>query len=100
YEHWTFAHEEYMGSRDINRHYAPRSENMEHVRNSTMINRTNIDSRHTTYMGGPAREQVEKSTGKPLQQLTIVPRSTPGQSIAANKVSIYKPAVAPPAASN
>jgi hypothetical protein len=100
YEHWCFVHEEYLGSRDMYRHYAPRSENMEHVRNSTMINRTNIDSRRTTYMGGPPREQVEKSTGKPLQQLTIVPRSTPGLSVAANKVSIYKPAVTPPTRSN
>ena len=101
HEHWCYVHEEYLGRRDMNRHFAPRSENLTHIRNSMMINKTYIDnSRHTTYMGGPPREEVEKSTGAPLKQLTIAPRSTPGQSVAANQISIYKPVVVKTTANN
>jgi hypothetical protein len=93
-EHWCYVHEEFLGRRDMDKHFTPRSENNIHIRNSEMINKTYIDNeRHTTYAGGPTREEVQKSTGAPIQQLQIVPRSSPGQSIAGNQISIYKPVV-------
>ena len=100
-EHWHYVHEEYLGHRDMNKHYAPQSENVTHIRNATMINHTYVDNaRHTTYMGGPPREEVEKSTGAPVKQLKITPRATPGQAVNNTQVSIYRPDVTKTTASN
>jgi hypothetical protein len=100
-EHWHYVHEEFLGRRDMGRHYAPSSENETHIRNSQMINKTYVDNtRHTTYMGGPPREEVEKSTHAPVQQFAISRRSTPGQSVSSKEVSIYRPDVSKTTASN
>lgn len=93
-DRWCYVHEEYMGRRDMERHYDPRGNNADHIRNSTMISRTYIDNaRHTKYIGGPPREDVQKSTGAPVQQLTIAPRSKPGQTVNAQQVSLYQPTI-------
>jgi len=101
-EHWCYVHEEFLGRPDMEQHFVARSENITIIRNSEMINNTYIDnSRHTTYIAGPPREDVEKATGAPIKQYQIAQRSTPGQTaVSANQVSLYRPAVAKATAGN
>ena len=94
-ESWVFAEEGYMGSGDINRHYAPRTNNETMINSSTVINNTYVDNkRNTTYISGPKGEEVEKQTGPPIKPLRIEESSKPGQSLANDRLNIYRPVVA------
>jgi hypothetical protein len=93
-ERWTYCHEEYLGRRDLYRFYSSRSENLANIRRSQMIGRTNTDPvTHSTFIAGPAPQDVQRSTGTPVKQLALATRSTPGQSVTSNQVSIYKPMI-------
>ncbi|MGZ4034356.1 MAG: DUF6600 domain-containing protein [Bacteroidia bacterium] len=93
-DHWVFVDEHYLGRQDINNYYGPRKNNAAYVNNSTVINNTYIDnSRHTTYVTGPKKEEVQKVTGKPIKQYAIKENSKPGQAVKNNELRIYRPAV-------
>jgi hypothetical protein len=91
---WCFVNDGYMGDRYIGRYYAPRRNNVTIINNATYVNNTYVDnSRHTTYMAGPRREDVQKSTGRPVKQMSISDRSTPGHSVSGNQINTYRPTV-------
>jgi hypothetical protein len=93
-DNWFFVEDRYLGRRDINQHYAPRTNNETIINNSTVINKTYIDnSRHTTYVTGPDKEEVQKVTGTPVQPVTIKESSKPAQSLSNDQLNIYRPRV-------
>jgi hypothetical protein len=93
-ERWCFVHNQYMGRTDIHHYYGPRSSNQMFINNSTVIKNTYVDnSRHTTYICGPKREDVQKVTGKKIQVVPIKENSKPGQLFKNNELAIYRPAV-------
>lgn len=94
-DHWVFVDEHYMGRHDINHYYGPRSGNQTYINNSTVINNTYIDnSHHTTYVSGPRREDVQKATGRQVQQVAVKENSRPGEQQSKGQLSIYRPNVA------
>ena len=93
-ERWCFAHDEYMGQRDIDRHFAPREENLPLIGRSRMIPRTNVDPvTHSRFAAGPDPQQVSQVTHRPVNQLALTPASRPGQAIRGSQLAIYRPAV-------
>ncbi len=94
-DHWVFADEHYMGDPHIHDHYGPRGNNQTYINNSTVINNTYVDnSTHHTYVSGPRREDVQKTTGKNVQAVAIKENSKPGQKLSNNQLNIYRPQVA------
>ena len=93
-DHWIFVQDRYIDRSDMNRFYANRVDHDRIVRNSTIINNTYIDKgRHTTYVAGPAREDIQKSTGRRVNPVTVQENNKPGQEINNGQLRIYRPQV-------
>ena len=93
-DHWMFVRDMDIERRDIYRYSVARSENPIIIRNSTVINTTYIDnSRHTTYVTGPAREDVQRVTGRRINPVTIRENSRPGQEMNNGQLRMYRPQV-------
>ncbi|HEY8688466.1 MAG TPA: DUF6600 domain-containing protein [Chitinophagaceae bacterium] len=91
-DRWIFLPERYMGRNDIRTYYQPRQNNQTYFKNSRVINNTYVDnSRHTTYISGPRREDVQRVTGTEIKPFTIRDNSTPGQRINNTELNIYRP---------
>lgn len=95
-DYWCFVSNQYMGREDINNYYGPRKSNPELINNSTIINNTYIDnSRNTTYIAGPRKEEIEKVTGRKLMPVDVKDNSKPGQAFKNNELHTYRPLVSP-----
>jgi hypothetical protein len=93
-ERWIFVSDRYISSPDINRYYVDRSTNVTIINNSTVINNTYIDnSRHTTYVAGPGRDDVQKVTGTAIRPVAIRENDRPGQTLSNDQLQIYRPRV-------
>ncbi|HUM47530.1 MAG TPA: hypothetical protein PLD84_11410, partial [Chitinophagales bacterium] len=91
---WVFAPCNHINSVNIYNYYAPRSNNVTIIKNTTIINRTYVDeSQHTTYSYGPDRADVQKATGVNIKPVTIKQRDTPGESVSNGQLNIYRPRV-------
>jgi hypothetical protein len=89
---WNFVRDRDIESHDIGRNYIDRKNNKMIFNNSTVINKTYIDNqRHTTYVAGPGRADVQKITGKTIQPVAVHEKDKPGQSLNNNQVQIYRP---------
>jgi hypothetical protein len=95
-EHWTFINERDIDRSDIDRRYVDRSTNVTIINNTTVINTTHIDeSRHTTYVAGPDRAEVERVTSKAVRPIPVRENGSPGQSLSNDQLRIYRPQVRP-----
>ncbi len=93
-DHWMFVRDRDFERSDINHYYVNSSEHITIIQNSIVINKTYIDSkRRTSYVSGPAREDVQKRTGRNVTQVTIQENSKPGQVSANGQLRIYRPVV-------
>ena len=94
YDHWNFVSYRNFGRSDINRYYVGRDVHDRIVQNSTVINNTYIDnSRHTTYVTGPSRDDVQRASGRKVRPVTIQESSTPEQKVSNGNLHIYRPQV-------
>ena len=93
-DHWLFVRDRDFERSDINHYYVNRTDHDRIVRKSTVINTTYIDnSRHTTYVSGPARADVQKVTGRKINPVAIRENSRPGQQLNNGQLQIYRPQV-------
>ena len=93
-DHWTFVRDRDFERRDIYNYSVDRSDHAMIFRNSTVINQTYIDnSRHTTYVTGPAREDVQRVTGRRISPVAIRENSRPGQDMNNGQLRMYRPQV-------
>jgi hypothetical protein len=98
---WVFVERRYITHRHIHRYYRPRDENRSFINNSTIIGNTHRDERrHTVYVSGPDRAEVEKSTNAPVQQYNVKETKQPGQQVEKNNLNIYRPRVEKTTAGN
>ncbi len=92
--HWNFVRDRDFGRPDLNRYYVDRDNYTVIIRNSTVINNTYIDnSRHTTYIAGPSRGDVQKYSGRQINNVTIRNTDRPGESRNRNQIELYRPKV-------
>jgi len=94
-DRWTFVNRRDFDRDDVSSHYENRSNNRTIIQNTTVINNTYTDnSRHNSYATGPKREDVQKSTGRPVQNYKVSDSNKPGQSSAnGGGLSMYRPQV-------
>jgi len=67
--------------------------------NNTSINNTTVtnDGRRGGFPAGPARADVERASGQPVQSLRLATRAMPGvASVRDNTLAVYRPPVAAP----
>jgi hypothetical protein len=93
-DHWMFVRDRDIDRPDINRYYVNRTDHDMIIRRSSVINNTYIDnSRHTTYVAGPAREDIQKVTGRRVNPVPVEEYNKPGQDFNNNHFRIYRPEV-------
>jgi len=94
HDHWMFVRDRDIERADIHRYYVKQNVHDRIIKNSTVINTTYIDnSRHTTYVSGPARDDVQKVTGRKVSPVIIKENNQPGQDMRNGQLKIYRPQV-------
>ncbi len=93
-DRWVFVRNRDFERHDIDRNYIDRSNNVTIINNSTVINNTYYDNtRHTTYITGPDRQDVEKVTGRTIKPITVREKDKPGEILNNDQIQIYRPEV-------
>ena len=93
-DRWVFVRDRDFERHDIDRNYIDRSNNVTIINNSTVINKTYYDdSRHTTYISGPDRQDVEKVTGRTIKPITVREKDKPGEILNNDQLQIYRPVI-------
>jgi len=91
-DHWMFVRDRDFERPDINRYYVNRTDHDRIIRNSTVIRTTNIDNtRHSTYVTGPARADLQRVTGRQIKPVAIRENSKPGQQLNNGQLQMYRP---------
>jgi len=91
---WNFVSDRDFGRRDMYRYYADRNEYNTIIVNSTVINNTYIDrSRNTTYISGPSRNDVQRVTGRRINNYSVRDNDRPGQVLKNSQLQIYRPQI-------
>ena len=93
-DYWMFVSDRDFQRPNVSRYYINQTSRDRIIRNSTVINNTYIDNRrNTTYVAGPAREDVQRNTGRSVSYVAIRENSTPGQVLKNGQLQIYRPQV-------
>ena len=93
-DHWMFVRDADFDRPQINRYYVNRTEHDRIFRNSSVIRTTYVDdSRHTTYVTGPGRNDVQRRTGRQINPVSIRENSRPGQRMNNGQLEMYRPQV-------
>jgi len=93
-DYWMFVSDNDFQRSNISRYYVNQTNRDRIIRNSTVINNTFIDnSRNSTYISGPTRDDVQRTTGKRVSSVAIRENSTPGQVLKNGQLQIYRPNV-------
>lgn len=91
---WVFVRERDFGKPDINRYYVNRRRNDEILRNTTAIRNTRTDpERRTTYNAGPEPGEIERVTGRRINNYAVRDSDSPGRRLNRNQLEIYRPRV-------
>ena len=93
-ERWIFVRNRDISRPDISHYYINRTNNNTIIRNSSLINRTYTDqNRHSTYVSGPDRADVQKITGRTIQPVAIHDNDRPSQTLINDQLHLYRPQV-------
>jgi len=92
-DHWMFVRDRDFDRHDLNHYSVNRSENARIISNSSMINTTFIDNRHTTYVAGPAREDVQRAVGRTINPIAVQDNNKPGKDLNNGQLRIFRPQV-------
>jgi len=94
YDRWNFVRDRDIERHDLNSYHADKRDNEKIFNNSSVINNTyNDEDRRSIYIAGPRRRDVEKSTGRTINQIDIKERDKPGQEITHNQLILFRPKV-------
>lgn len=90
--YWTFIPYRNIYGHNFHRYYSPRRTTTI-IRNTTVINNTYINNRNT-YVTGPRRSEVERTTGRSVRTYQINNLRDEGHSrLVKNSVAVYRPEV-------
>ncbi len=93
-DHWVFVRDRDFNRSYINRYSVNRGDYDRIIRNSKVINNTYVDNRrNTTYVTGPAREDVQRATGNRINPVEIKEYNKPGHDMGDGHYSLYMPEV-------
>ena len=93
-DHWTYVRYRDFDRPNVNRYSVNRTYHNWLFRNSTVINNTYVDrNRHTTYVSGPNRMDVQKVTGRKFSPVTIRDNNRPGQNLKNGQLGVYRPLI-------
>ncbi|MBK7713347.1 MAG: hypothetical protein IPJ37_22250 [Bacteroidales bacterium] len=94
HDNWIFVRDRNIGRSNLNRYYVDRNERDRIIISSRVVNNTYVDNRsHTTYVSGPARDDVQRATGRKISQVKIQETNSPGREMHNGNLNVYRPQV-------
>ena len=92
HEQWHFIHQHDLGRRDVDKRILGMGGYIKYLSDSKVIDNVKHDERQqVSYHAGPARNEVEKITGKKITALAIENANTPLQQVRKSTLKIYRP---------
>ena len=89
--YWTFMPSRYMGMNNIGNHFVNRSQNVTIVNNITIINNYGTEN-SGRYSMGPSAADVQRQTGRTVQQMRVTNVSDNSRSgVSDNESRVYRP---------
>lgn len=93
-DRWIFVRETDFGRSNPQRYYISRRNNIQIIRNTTIINNYYTDNqRSVRYPAGPDPDEVQRSTGRRISRYEIRENNRPGQRINNRELQIYRPRI-------
>ena len=93
-DHWQFVRDQDIERSNLRNYYIGQNDRSRIVMNSIVINNTYIDNnRHTSYVSGPRREDVQRVTGRNLTPVVIREYDKPGQVVLNGEIKIFRPQI-------
>ncbi len=93
-DHWMFVRDRDLDRPNIGRYQIDRTDRERVIRSSTVVNNTYVDhSRRATYISGPSRGVIQKSTGRIINPVTVRDYNKPGHRMSNKQLQIYRPEV-------
>ena len=94
YNRWVFVSNRDFMQNDLNNYCLDRSMNSRIYGSSFVIRNTRFDNnRHSTYVFGPRREDVQRYSGRSINEVHIRDYNKPGQSYERGNLSMYRPQI-------
>jgi len=94
-DHWVFVRERDFQRSELPNYQASKVKINNLLRESVLIKRKSANSKQQTYyVSGPAREEVQKITGRSINRIVIKDNNKPGQHLSKDQLYIYRPHVA------
>lgn len=93
-DHWIFVRNRDLGQSNIHRYRVNRNEHGQIIRNSRVIENTYDDRRRNSkYVAGPGRNDVQRATGRQIQEIGIQDNNNPGHQLNNGQLQIYRPQI-------
>lgn len=90
---WVFIPPRYIHDRHFHNHYHGPRNNTTIINNTTVINNTFVNN-NTTYVSGPRRGDIERTTQQKVTVYDVNNTGKPGkESVQNNKVTTYRPQI-------
>ena len=92
HEQWHFIHQHDLGRRDVDKRILGMGGYIKYLNDSKVIDNVKHDEhQQISYHAGPARNEVERITGKKITALAIENATTPVQLVRKSSLKIYRP---------
>jgi hypothetical protein len=90
-DHWIFVSDKDIDRKNIHRYRLNAKDYGRVISRSKIINSTyNDENSQATYVSGPSKNDVQKSTGRKQTRVNISDNNTPGQKIHDGNLQIYR----------
>ncbi|MCX6252672.1 MAG: hypothetical protein NTX61_18210 [Bacteroidetes bacterium] len=93
-DQWIFIRDRDFCRHNLADYYIDRRENHNFIQRTRTITNTHVDrNTRVTYLAGPDRDEVQRSTGRVIKPVAIREETKPAERLNGDNLSIYKPAI-------
>ncbi|MGE5457870.1 MAG: DUF6600 domain-containing protein [Methanococcaceae archaeon] len=93
-DRWVFVRQNDFGRSNPERYYISRRNNMQIIRNTTIINNYYTDNqRRVRYPSGPDPDELQRSTGRKISRYAVRDNNRPGTRLNNRELQIYRPRI-------
>lgn len=94
HNYWSFVPYRYVTYRSVYSHCVPRPHIVNIINHTTIINNNYVDNRNRTYITGPSRREIERTTQERVRVYSVDDQNRPGRAaVERDRVSFYKPEI-------
>jgi hypothetical protein len=94
HNYWSFVPYRYVTYRSVYNHCVPRPHVVNIINHTTIVNNNYVDNRNRTYITGPSRREIERTTQERVRVYSVSDQARPGRAaVERDRASFYKPEI-------